>query len=596
MGAAAVLAVAACGHRGAGASAPPTAADASAFIRAVDADLRAVRIEENLAAWASETNLTDANEAAAAAASAASMARLSAAIDEARRFEALVPSLPAEEQRMFAQLRLAGQPAPADAALATELAELETEMSSLYGKGQGCVDGTCRDLEALSDVMATSRVPADLLAAWRAWHDVGKTIAPSYARFVPLANAGAQRAGFADVGAMWRARYDMPPDDVVAEADRLWGQLRPLYDQLHCYARRRLHETYGAADVAASGPMPAHLLGDMWAQSWTHVYELLEPYPGQAQIDVTPALVAQGYTPERMTRLAESFFTSLGLPALPATFYQRSMLSQPEGRQVVCHASAWSITYQDDVRMKMCVSPTHEDLLTLHHELGHDYYFLAYRGLPTLLQDGANDAFHEAIGDTITLSMTPAYFELVGLREPAAPSEKALIDEQLLVALDRVAFLPFGLVLDKWRWEVFAGLPRAQWNDRWWELRRQYQGVVPPVARTADDFDPGAKYHVPANSPYLAYFLSTVLQFQFHRALCQASGHAGPLHTCSIYGSRAAGDKLSAMLALGASRPWQDALEQLTGARAMDATAILEYFAPLAAWLAQQNRGQACGW
>ncbi len=576
----------------------PTAAEASAFIHAVDTKLRAVRLVENQAGWTAETNLTDATEAAAATAGEAVMTFLSQAIVDAQRFVPVLASLPADEQRMFKLLRQNGQPAPADPAQAAELARLSTEMSSLYGKGKACdAGGTCRDLEQLSDVMATSRKPDELLAAWTGWHDVGKTIAPAYDAFVPLANAGAQRAGFADTGDMWLGGYDMPADDMVAEADRLWGQLKPMYDQLHCYARRRLSDTYGEAVAPSSGPIPAHLLGNMWAQDWSNVYDLLEPYPGQGTIDVTPALVAQGYTPTRMTKLAEGFFTSLGMPALPATFYERSMLSKPVDREVVCHPSAWSLDYENDVRVKMCTKPNQEDLTVLHHELGHDYYFLAYNTLPTLFQDGANDGFHEAIGDTIALSVTPAYYKHVGLLDAVGTNDKALIDQQMMVALDKIAFLPFGLVLDKWRWEVFAGqVPRDQWNARWWELRRAYQGVVPPVPRAASDFDPAAKYHVASNTSYLRYFLATVLQFQFHRALCQTAGQTGPLHACSIFGSTAAGDKFWKMLGMGASKPWPDALEAVTGSRAMDATAIVDYFAPLMTWLEQQNRGAACGW
>ncbi|MEZ4369056.1 MAG: M2 family metallopeptidase [Kofleriaceae bacterium] len=577
---------------------PPSAATAAQFIAEVDDRLRELWTVSALADWDRQTDLPPEHEARASAAGEAAMTYLTEAIGRAAAFAPFVGELSPIQQRQFQQLRLAGQPAPADPAQAAALAQVMTEMDGLYGTGKACEGTTCRNLDELSDVMAKSRDPKALLAAWQGWHDVGKTIAPAYERFVPLANAGAQGVGFADTGAMWRSRYDMPAEAMVAEADRLWGQVRPLYEQLHCYARRTLGKKYGAKVVPTKGPLPAHLLGNMWAQDWSNVYDLLEPYKGQPSPDVSDALVAQGYDATRMTKLAESFFTSLGMPALPATFWERSMLTRPEGKEVVCHASAWDPTYSGDARIKMCIKVNQEDLVTLHHELGHDYYYLAYHTLPVLLQDGANDGFHEAIGDTIALSITPSYLKQVGLLDQVASNDKALIDEQLFKALEKVAFLPFGLVVDKWRWEVFAGqVPRAQWNDRWWELRRQYQGVAPPVTRAADAFDPGAKYHVPGNTPYLRYFLSTILQFQFHRALCEAAGHQGPLHACSIFGSKAAGDRFWKMLQLGSSVPWPEALAQVTGgARGFDASAILDYFAPLQAWLTTQNKGKACGW
>jgi len=264
---------------------------------------------------------------------------------------------------------------------------------------------------------------------------------------------------------------------------------------------------------------------------------------------------------------------------------------------VVCHASAWDITAEGDVRIKMCVKPMEDDLTTIHHELGHDYYYLAYVGQPFLYQAGANDGFHEAIGDALTLSITPAYLRSLGLVKEIPKDDKGLIDVQMKDALEKVAFLPFGLLIDKWRWDVFAGKVKpADYNKAWWELRRRYQGVAPPVARTEEDFDPGAKYHVPANVPYTRYFLARLLQFQFHRALCQAAGHKGPLHECSIYGNQEAGSRLWKMLSLGASKPWPEALAVLTGQRQVDATAMLDYFAPLRAWLKEKNAGQKCGW
>jgi peptidyl-dipeptidase A len=335
----------------------------------------------------------------------------------------------------------------------------------------------------------------------------------------------------------------------------------------------------------------------MWAQQWDAVYGLLEPYPGASSLDVDAALVKQAYDAVKMTKSAESFYKSIAFPALPQTFWERSMLTQPRDRDVQCHASAWHMDGKEDVRIKQCIRPTYEELRTIYHELGHVYYFLWYKDQPHLFQTGAHEGFHEAVGDTVNLSMTPAYLAEIGLVSAAGASREALINQQMQMALQKIAFLPFGKLIDEWRWKVFSGEVTAEnYNAAWWALREHYQGVAPPVARTEADFDPGAKYHVPGNVSYTRYFLSYIIQFQFHKALCEAAGFKGPLSECSIYGNEAAGRKFGAMLAKGASVRWQDALFELTGTREMDASAILEYFAPLREWLREQNRSQKCGW
>ena len=435
----------------------------------------------------------------------------------------------------------------------------------------------------------------ELLEAWTGWHDQAKPLRGPYARYVTLANKGARSQGFADVGALWRSKYDMPPDAFEKDVERLFQQVEPLYKQLHCYTRMKLRQRYGQK-VPQSGPIPAHLLGNMWAQDWVNIYPLVAPAGKAKSFDLQTALKRKNTDPKGLVKYGENFFTSLGLDALPDSFWSRSMFVRPRDRDVECHASAWDLTFHGDLRLKMCIELDEDNFRVVHHELGHIYYYWYYRDLPILFQQGANDGFHEGIGDTLALSVTPEYLKSIGLLDTVPANDKAKLNVQMKMALDKVAFLPFGLLIDKWRWDVFSGkTSRADYNKSWWDLKQRYQGVAPPSARSENDFDPGAKYHVPGSTPYLRYFLARIYQFQFHRALCRAAGHKGSLETCSIFGNKEAGAKLRAMLALGASKPWPEALAVLSGETRADATAMLEYFKPLATFLDEQNKGETCG-
>src|SRR5216683_2779314 len=586
------------GARGAAAQGTATPEQAKAYVQKLNAELKPLVIKSSTADWIKATYITDDTEHNAAAASDELMAYTAKAIKQSLQFSGL--KLDQDSARMIYLLRTATSPppSPADPAKRAELAAIVAKLEGMYGKGKWCRPeggGKCRDLEQLTELMAKSRNYDELLDAWAGWHTIARPMKPLYARFVELSNEGAKQIGYADTGELWRSGYDMKPVELEAETDRLWNQVEPLYDDLHCYVRAQLARQYGAK-VPLDGPIPAHLLGNMWAQEWNNVYELAIPYRGEPSLDVDAGLKRQKYDPVKMVRRGEAFFTSLGLDPLPKTFWERSMFTKPRDRDVVCHASAWGIDYKNDLRIKMCIEPNAEDFATIHHELGHNFYQRAYNDLPPLFQNSANDGFHEAIGDTIALSVTPEYLQKIGLIDsvPPASGDIALLLQR---SLEKIAFLPFGLLVDQWRWKVFSGeIKPADYNKTWWELRRKYQGIAPPVARSEDDFDPGAKYHVAANVPYTRYFLAFILQFQFHRALCKEAGYTGPLNRCSIYGNKAAGAKLAKMLAMGESRPWPDALEALTGQRQMDASAILDYFAPLKKWLDEQNAGHKVGW
>ena len=582
------------------AQSPPTAAEAEAFIVAAERTLTELGVRLNRFLWVNETYLTEDTDVLAAEADAEyTDASVKLAL-EAARF-ARAPGLPAETRRLLGML--VGDitlPAPTRPGASQELSEISGRMTSAYSKGHATLDGRELDETELDTEFAASRDPDDLLEMWTSWHDnVGRPLKQDYARLVEIANEGARELGAADVGAAWRSGYDMPAADFAALTDTLWSEVKPLYDDLHCYTRGKLNERYGDAVQPASGPINGHLLGNVYGLDWSRIYDIVAPAgSGDLGYDVTELLAAKGYDAEKMFRTGEAFFSSLGFDPLPETFWKRSMLTEPTDRDVVCHASAWSIDMQDDIRIKMCTRVNETDFVTIHHELGHIYYDRAYKDQRYLYSDGANDGFHEAIGDMVSLSLTPDYLVEIGLLDPAqAPGPDKDIGLLLKQAMDRVAFLPYGLLVDKWRWGVFDGSVKPEaYNAAWDRLRLDYQGIVPPVARDADAFDPGGKYHIPATTPYMRYFLAYLLEFQFYEAACRQAGWTGPLHRCSFYGNEAVGAKFRAMLEMGRSKPWPDALEAFTGSRAMSGKAILDYFAPLQAWLREQNRGKACGW
>ena len=707
-------------------AAEPTVPEAKKFLDDADKRLFDLSLENNQASWIQSTYITDDTEAVAARANERNIAESVRLAKAAVRFDKI--NLPADMRRKMSLLKVGlVLAAPADPAKSGEVTRLAASLEGTYGKGKYCPEDQagaakpCMDIEAVSRVMATSTNPAELLDVWRGWHRVSPPMRKDFQRFVELANQGARELGFKDNGAMWRSKYDMTPDEFAKEVDRLWEQVRPLYVSLHSYVRWKLRDKYGDA-VPANGPIPAHLLGNIWAQDWSNVYKLVAPAEADKGYDLTEILRKRDTKPLDMVHYGENFFKSLGFAPLPATFWERSMFTKPRDRDVVCHASAWDIDAIEDLRIKMCIDITEEDFTTIHHELGHNFYQRAYDKLPFIFRDSANDGFHEAIGDTIALSVTPEYLVKIGLLDKTPDSSKDIglllaralekvaflpfglmidqwrwkvfsgeippdqynkgwwdlrlkmciditeedfttvhhelghnfyqraYDKQPLLfrdsandgfheaigdtialsvtpeylvkvgllnkapdaskdiglllsrALEKVAFLPFGLMIDQWRWKVFSGeIPPDQYNKGWWDLRLKYQGVAPTVARSESDFDPGAKYHVAADVPYTRYFLSYIMQFQFHRALaqaagCPAAGSNTPLHRCSIYDNKEAGRRLDTMLAMGQSKPWQDAMFELTGQRRLDATAILDYFAPLQKWLDEQNKGKPSGW
>jgi peptidyl-dipeptidase A len=581
--------------------AAPTAADAEAFVARAEQELFRQSVISGRAQWVNATYITEDTDALAAYFGTIDTEMRVRLAGEAARYRD-VPGLSADTRRKLDLLRTSlTLPAPTNAGAAEELNRISTELQSLYGRGRGMMNGESLPGNEIEARMGTVRNPAQLQEMWTSWNNaVGAPMRQQYQRLVDIANAGSRELGFADTGAMWRSKYDMTPEQFEQTTERLWQEVRPLYEALHCFTRAGLNRQYGDQVQPATGPIRADLLGNLWAQEWGNIYDVVAPRgaSGRAPYDLTELLTRANYTPERIVRTGEQFFSSLGFEPLPQSFWQRSMITQPRDREVQCHASAWNVDNVDDLRIKMCTRVNGDDFVTVHHELGHNYYQRAYNDQSFLYLDSANDGFHEAIGDMIALSVTPEYLVQIGLlRQNQLPTEEQ--DRALLLrqALDKIAFLPFGLLVDRYRWGIFSGqIAPDRYQAAWDEMRLRYQGIRPPVERTEQHFDAGAKYHVPASVPYTRYFLARILQFQFYEAACRQAGWTGPLHRCSFYGNREVGQRLNAMLAMGASRPWPDALEAFTGSREMSAQPMINYFRPLLGWLEEQNRGRRCGW
>ena len=520
---------------------------------------------------------------------------------EAASFDGLDTSK--ENQRMLNILKSSFvMPPPLDEELASELSEITTSLEAMYGSGEYCFDGEeCYDLEAFESIIDNSRDPKELLRAWEGWHEIGKPMKPMYMRMVDIGNQGSVDLGYEGLSDLWFSKYDMPAEDFLDDTDRVWSEVKPLYDALHCHVRAKLNEHYGDEVISKTGPLPVHMLGNMWGQSWSNIYDLVyEEKPDSKYIDVTKIINEKSLSEIEMVEYAEDFFISMGFKPLPKTFWERSLFVKPRDRSVVCHASAWNLDpANNDLRIKMCIEKNEEDFITIHHELGHIFYYQAYNHIPTVFQAGANDGFHEAFGDLLTLSITPDYLVDIGFisEDDAEEAKQDPIGLLMKQALDGVVIVPWALMLDKWRSGVFDGeIDESNLNSSWWSLREEYQGINTSYERSENYFDPGAKYHIPGNTPYTRYYLASIMQYQFHEALCNLIDYDGYLHECSIYGNKEAGDRIITTMAMGQSLPWQDAFENLTGSRQLSGKSIMNYYAPLKEWLDKENKNRTCGW
>ncbi|RWS24917.1 TPA angiotensin converting enzyme precursor-like protein [Leptotrombidium deliense] len=468
-------------------------------------------------------------------------------------------------------------------------------MSSIYGKAKICVAGKCNlTLEPdITKIMTSERNYDVLKEAWINWRDAtGKQMRQMYTEYVQLANYLAISNSFGSIAVFlnyadyWRFPYE--DSYFKRNVENLWEEMKAFYADLHAYVRMKLRKIYGDK-MPADGTIPAHLLGNMWAQQWGNIYNEVVPYADLPQIDVTSEMIKQGYDAMKMFKLSEKFFVDLGLNKMEDEFWKNSIIVKPENRELICHASAWDFSDGSDFRIKMCTDVNFHDLITIHHEMGHIQYYQLYKDQPQVFREGANPGFHEALGDLMGLSVsTPGHLKKIKLLNNFDESDKGTINFQLKLALDKVAFMPFGYLIDLWRWGVFEGTTtKDQYTRKWWELRINYQGISPPVKRSENDFDPGGKYHVAANSPYMSYFVSHILQFQWHKALCMLAKET-ILHKCDIDGNKEVGDKIRKVFSQGASIPWQKQLENLTDSAEMSAKPLLEYFTPLREFLKKE--------
>ncbi len=570
----------------------------AAFIVRAEQELTLADAANQRAQWVNQTNLNeDTNWLAARASERFTAVQMNlartAATYRSRDIDPIIA-------RKLALLAVAVRsPAPPSSDQAGQWADLRTRLVARYNQ-QRVVDGE-RMLGSYGEVrhaMETTRDPEALLHLWHEWHAVGHDLEDDYARYVALSRQGAQSLGFHDVGELWRSVYDMSPTEMAADTERLWAEIRPLYAALHCHTRAALSKAYGAGVQAPAGPIRIELTRNPMGMYWVGAYDLLAtglPTPGY---DLDHLLESHPSSGEALAHYADRFWTSTGLPAMPASFWTRSLFDKPSDRTVACSGSAAIVGDPTDVRLKMCVGNNALDFSTVHHEVGHAVYALAYQEQPYLFRGAANDAFHEAVADLGALSITPAYLQAIGIITPAealgADQDLGLL---LRMALQRVTFLPFSLIVDRWRWQVYAGaVPPAQYDATWWSLVAQYQGLMPGETRPEGSFDIAALPHITSDISYIRYFYAYLIEFQLFKAACDAAGWTGPLHRCSLYGNAAAGAHLRPMLAMGASRPGADALEAGTGARRVSAEGLLAYFAPLRAYLDAQNQERQCGW
>lgn len=582
-------------------AAAPTEEELSKFIEGdYEKKASAACTKSSVAAWNYATDINDENAKTITEVALETAQFEKSVYDKWFKDVSLPDVKDASVRRMLKDLKQQGSAALEEADLKT-LTETISKMEKIYSTAKICpygTSGTCDEADKIpltpdiEDILAKMEDYDELQYVWDEWHKAsGKKMRGDYSTYVELSNKVAKLNEFDDAGEYWRDSFET--DKFQEKLDTIWEQVTPLYKALHNHTSIKLKDRFkDKLVVGEDGLLPAHVFGNMWAQTWINLDSLLKPYPEASNVDITVELKRQGYTVVKMFETANEFYTSLGLSSNEVSYKPPSMIEKPDNKEVTCHASAWDFCDKKTFLIKMCTVVNQEDFVTVHHEMGHIQYYILYKDQPIAFRDGANPGFHEAVGDTIALSVQSIAHlkEIKLLPADYKDSEEASINTLMSMALEKIAFLPFGLLIDKWRWDVFAGtIKEADWNKHWWELREKYQLIKSPVEhKDPDFFDPGAKYHVAADSQYISYFVSHILQFQFYRSLCIAAKQydpvtkSPPLHKCDFYQSEEAGKLLTEALSLGKSKPWPEVLKKFTGTDELDACALLEYFNPLA--------------
>ncbi|XP_007090142.2 angiotensin-converting enzyme 2 isoform X1 [Panthera tigris] len=582
---------------------------AKTFLEKFNHEAEELSYQSSLASWNYNTNITDENVQKMNEAGA----KWSAFYEEQSKLAETYPLAEIHNTTVKRQLQALQQSGSSvlSADKSQRLNTILNAMSTIYSTGKACNPNNpqeCLLLEpGLDDIMENSKDYNERLWAWEGWRaEVGKQLRPLYEEYVALKNEMARANNYEDYGDYWRGDYEEEWTDgynysrsqLIKDVEHTFTQIKPLYQHLHAYVRAKLMDSYPSR-ISPTGCLPAHLLGDMWGRFWTNLYPLTVPFGQKPNIDVTDAMVNQSWDARRIFKEAEKFFVSVGLPNMTQGFWENSMLTEPGNSQkVVCHPTAWDLG-KGDFRIKMCTKVTMDDFLTAHHEMGHIQYDMAYAVQPFLLRNGANEGFHEAVGEIMSLSAaTPNHLKTIGLLPPGfSEDSETEINFLLKQALTIVGTLPFTYMLEKWRWMVFKGeIPKEQWMQKWWEMKREIVGVVEPVPHDETYCDPASLFHVANDYSFIRYYTRTIYQFQFQEALCRIAKHEGPLHKCDISNSSEAGKKLLQMLTLGKSKPWTLALEHVVGEKNMNVTPLLKYFEPLFTWLKEQNRNSFVGW
>jgi peptidyl-dipeptidase A len=573
---------------------PKLSAEAAAFLKQYNSlFMGLVRVSQE-AQWAASTDVTDAHDGARVGANTmlAAFAGDREVIETARRLlkrrEALDPVVARSLDKII--LGAAEGPGTIPDVVAARVAAESAQSSTMDGYTYK-LDGKPVSANDIDTILEKSSDLAQRRRTWEASKEMGVPLRAGLINLQKLRNQVAKEMGFASYFALQVADYDMSEKEMMDLLDSFVRDTQPLYKKLHAWVRVHLAKKY---KQPVPKLIPAHWITNRWSQEWSGIAE--------GTVDLDPLF--KGKKPEWIVKSAEKFWVSLGFDQLPQSFWDKSDLYPvPAGgkRKKNAHASCWHIDLDRDVRSLMSVEANAQWFRTAHHELGHGYYFFAYARpeVPPILRQGANRAFHEAMGDLAAIAASqPVYLKAVGVlpESTKVDDRAALLDEALESA---IPFIQWSAgTMAHWERDFYsANLPPEEIQSRWWKYVAEFQGVEPPSNRNGmnDHCDACSKTHIndlPAQ--YYNYALSTVIKYQMHDHICKKILKQDP-HSCNYYGHKEVGDFLKSIMKQGALRPWRDVLKEATG-EPLSTRALVEYFKPLDPWLDQELKGQAVGW